>query len=160
MRLAFAAALAVLACLPSPAATQNLEQSGRYLLHYNALPSTRLPDAVARRYAIVRSPTNIVLTVSLQKRDRPGYPSPVPAEVAVTAIDPQGRRQPLQMREIDEGGAVSYLGQARIERGREARLEFEIQARPLDATDSEAPVAPLRARYTQHFFAERRPGQG
>ncbi|MFC4728074.1 DUF4426 domain-containing protein [Coralloluteibacterium thermophilus] len=140
-------ALALLSAAPAVAA-QNLQQSGTYLLHYNAMPSTQLPREVARRYAIVQSPSNVVLTVSLQKRERPGYPTPVPAEVRVTATGDTGRSQTLQMRAIDEAGAVSYLGQARLGEGRQPSLTFDIEARP-HAPDAE----PIRTRYVQQFFA-------
>ncbi|MBS7456412.1 DUF4426 domain-containing protein [Coralloluteibacterium stylophorae] len=139
--------------LPVAATAQQMTATGDYLLHYNALPSSQLPEEIAQRYGLIRSPQTVVLTVSVQKRGQPGAPQPVAADVEVTATDAQGRTQPLRMREVVAGNDVSYLGQARIGDGDGETLTFGIQARPRDGDpDAGQPPAPLRATYRQAFF--------
>src|SRR5690606_41629897 len=68
-------ATALLALAPIHAATAqdamgspNMVESGGYVVHFNAVPTTQIPPAAARSYRITRSPNRALLNIAVQKK--------------------------------------------------------------------------------------------
>lgn len=117
--------------------------SGDVTVHYSAVPTTSLSPEVARQYGITRSSSRALINVAV-RQGRPGVDIALPAQVTVGATNLNGQRQALQMREVKEGGAIYYLGEARVS-GRET-LSFEIEVRIAGRAE------PIRAVFRQEFF--------
>lgn len=144
----FRGALLFILSLPAialalPALAQNQLQSGAYTLHYNALPSTTLSPEVARQYGITRSASRALLNISVQRRDAAGVMRAVPAAVQADATNLSGQRQALRMREVREGDAIYYLGQARVS-GTDT-LDFEVTVTPQEGPE-------MTTKFRQEFF--------
>jgi len=139
--------LASLVVISNPAAAQQSQDFGPYVVHYNALSTNMIPPQVAQGYGIKRSSSRALLNITVLKKvmDNPG--SPTSASVTVTAINLTGQRRDIKIREIREGeGAVYYIGEFPIH-----NLEtynFSIEVVPED--DSE----PLLVKFRQQFYTE------
>ena len=131
--------------LALPAGAQNSVRSGDLVVHYNAVPTTSLTPEVARQYAITRSANRALVNVSI-RRGTPGADQAVPAKVSVAVTNLNGQRTDLRMREVREGEAIYYLGEARIQ-GQET-LDFSLEVTPEGAT------APVKASFRQEFFPQ------
>lgn len=136
-------ALSVLAFTASTFAAAQSVSAGDITVHYSAIPTTTLTPAVASQYGITRSASRALVNIAVRK-GKPGADTAVPSTVTVWVTNLNGQRQSLTMREIKDGGAVYYLGEARIN-GNET-LDFEIEVRP---TGSKTPI---RASFRQEFF--------
>lgn len=121
----------------------NSTRSGEYTVHYNALPSTWLAPEIAQRYGITRSANRALLNVAVVKGPRATEALAVPARIKVAAINPSGQRQALNLRQVRDGGAIYYLGEARIEE--RDTLDFELEVTPEGGT-------PINVRYRQEFW--------
>ncbi len=136
----------------APAQEQAQEQAQRNSIHvgdttvyYNALPTTLLSPEVARQYGITRSSGRALLNVAVL-RDIDGMETAVAATVSAAATNLNGQRQELRLREVREGDAIYYLGEARFQ-DRET-LTFELEIAPAGV------VQPIRTRFQQQFFAQ------
>jgi len=123
--LATAAFAVLFAALPAQAA--RYKQYGDYQIHYNAVPTATLQPEIARRYDIVRSRQRALLTVSVLKKGKP-----VRARVEAEAVNLNDQLRRIAMREIQEGGAVYYIGTFGVD-DRE-KLNFRIQVLPRGET--------------------------
>ncbi|MBB5015916.1 DUF4426 domain-containing protein [Rehaibacterium terrae] len=135
-------ALALLA-FATPLAAGQLT-SGDLTLHYSALPTTSLTAEVARQYGITRSGNRVLLNIALRRAVADADVA-VAADVRASATNSAGQRQEIRLREVREGDAIYYLGEARVNDGE--TLGFEIEARVDDR--------PLQVRFQQQFFAPR-----
>jgi hypothetical protein len=121
---------------------RNSTQSGEFTVHYNAIPTLQLTPEIARRHGITRSANRALLNVSV-RRGKAAESSPVSARISAAATNPAGQRQSLNLREVRDGQALYYLGEARIEPRDE--LDFELEVQPEGS-------APIRARFRQAFW--------
>lgn len=137
-------AVAMLVTLPFAALAQNSVHVGDLTVHYNALPTSDLSADVAKQYGITRSSGRALLNVAVRKGE-PGADQGVPAKISAAATNLNGQRQELNMREVREGDAIYYLGEARV--ADKDTLSFEIEVRT-QGNDS-----PVRASFQQAFFA-------
>jgi hypothetical protein len=119
-------------------------KSGDLTLHYSALPTTHLTADVARQYGITRSGNRALLNIAVRRTIADGDVAVV-AEIRASATNPTGQRQEIRLREVREGDAVYYLGEARI--SDQETLNFEIEARVDERV--------LQARFQQQFFGSR-----
>lgn len=119
--------------------------AGDITVHYNALATSTLAPDVARRYGITRSTSRALLNIAV-RQGVPGNDKAVPATVTATARNLSGQQQNLRMREVREGEAVYYLGEARIE-GNET-LGFTIEVTPTGGGKA------IRASFRQEFFVQ------
>ena len=140
-----AAATLLLAVAPVSAA-ENMLESGDFVIHYNALPTTLLSAEVARGYGITRSANRALLNVSVQRRGDDGSSAATNAVVKAAATNPNGQRQDLRPRRVQEGEAIYYLAEARI--SPQDTLLFELEITP-DGTPQ-----PVRLQFQQEFFPE------
>lgn len=121
---------------------RNSTQSGEFTVHYNAMPTLQLTPEIARRHGITRSANRALLNVSV-RRGKAAESSPVNARISAAATNSAGQRQSLNLREVRDGQALYYLGEARIEPRDE--LVFELEVQPEGS-------APIRVRFHQEFW--------
>jgi hypothetical protein len=103
----------------------------------SVVPTARIGDAVARQYGITPSADTVLLLVGV--RTGPAMAeTALPAQVSATVQDLRGVRQQLELRRIDNGDLVDYVGTADVaapdslrfdvdvvlEDGRRTRLQF------------------------------------
>lgn len=128
MKVALALALAMAAGVTS--AQPHQATRGDLTLRSSTVASGMIDSAAADRHGIEQAPDVGVLNVLLA-RTQAGRLHPIPAEVTAEAWSLSGVRQKIEMREVREGGRVSYLGTYDF-LPREV-IDFRITARPLDA---------------------------
>ncbi|MFY2763059.1 DUF4426 domain-containing protein [Arenimonas sp. MALMAid1274] len=127
-----------------PALAQNSTRAGEYVVHYNALPSTRITPEVARRSGITRSANRALVNIAV-RQGGPGADRAVPAQVKLAVTNLSGQRVGLRAREVREGDAIYYLAEARI--AGQDTLTFELEV-------TVAGAAPIKASFRQEFFVE------
>ena len=140
-RAAFLLALAI-----APVHAQHMVESGEFVVHYNALPTTQLPPEVARSYSITRSPNRALLNISVQRRAADGTPASATAQVQASATNLTGQRRELAVREVRDQGAIYYLSETRV--SNLETLIFDVVVQP------EGAAAPITLRFQQQFFTE------
>lgn len=143
MHLIVAVTLALAAALP--AAGAGFMRTGDLRVHFNALPTTELTPEVARQYGVTRSSNRALVNVSIRRGEQ-GADVAVAAEVTVAATNLAGQRQDVRMREVRDGEALYYLGEARV--AGQDTLTFDLTVRV------EGQAEPLRAIFRQDFFPQ------
>ncbi|ODS62942.1 MAG: hypothetical protein ABS41_07120 [Arenimonas sp. SCN 70-307] len=143
MHLLAAAALALAAALP--AAGSGFMRTGDLRVHFNALPTTELTPEVARQYGVTRSANRALVNVSIRRGEQ-GADEAVAAQVTVSATNLVGQRQDVRMREVRDGDALYYLGEARVT-GQDT-LTFTLEVR------IEGEAQPMTAVFRQEFFPQ------
>ena len=95
--------------MPLAAQAQQFEQVGSYQIHYSAVSTDFLPQAVTDAHGIQRSPALALLNISvLEEVD--GDLRPVNAAVSGSVGEIQGKEAtPLQFRAIREGDTQSQV---------------------------------------------------
>lgn len=136
-------ALAVSA--PAPAAAQNSQAFGDTVVHYNAIPTLALGEAMAKRYAISRSSRSGLLNIAVQKTLADGSSEALAATISGDAVNLTGQRTPITFREIP-GDEVSYIGLFNA-RGPDT-YTFNLSIRPNGSAQD------LNVRFNQNFPAE------
>ncbi len=84
------------------------QRFGDLVVHFNALPTMALGEAMAREYGIARSDRKGLLNVSVQRDGEGGTSTAVAARVQGEATNLMGRKQALSFRAVP-GAEVSYL---------------------------------------------------
>ncbi|GAB2671075.1 DUF4426 domain-containing protein [Arenimonas aestuarii] len=143
MRLKSWIAAALLFALALPASANSM-RVGDLRVYYNALPTTQLTPEVARQYGITRSANRALLNVSV-RRGEPGADVAVPAQVLAVATNLAGQRNGVKMREVRDGEALYYLGEAPINGQDTLTFEIEIIVQG---------QAPMSAVFRQEFFPQ------
>ena len=137
--------LLVALLLALPALADNSTRAGDFTVHHNAVPTTSLTPDVARQYGITRSANRALVNISVRQGE-PGADRAVTAKVTVSATNLAGQRVELRMREVREGDAIYYLGEARTS-GQET-LTFDLSVTP------EGAERPIRTVFRQEFFGQ------
>ena len=107
---------------------ENAREFGDYVVHFNAQVTEMLPPEVARAYGIARSANRAMLNVSVIRK-RPGsLGDPVPAQVEAGASNLTGQLKSIEMREIEEGGAIYYIGEVPV--ANRETLIFDLRVKP------------------------------
>jgi len=122
----FLLTLALALAPATPAQAQHV--FGDYAVHHGTMLTERLDPEVANRYDIRRSDHRALITVSVRERSTDGQSQAVRAEVKVTGVNLSAQRRELTMREADEGDAIYYLTDFRIDPPETVR--FEVRVRP------------------------------
>jgi hypothetical protein len=133
---------ALLVALAQPAATQQSETFGNYEVHYNTLNTNMLSPEIASVYGIQRSGTQAMLNVTVLNRETR---EAVAANVDVIASNLTGQRRDIELRRIDDQGAIYYIGQFRIHD--EETLNFNVSVKP-SGFDGDA----FELTFRQQFF--------
>lgn len=90
------------------------QKFGSLEVHYNALTTNELQPEVARAYKIERSKTRGMVTMSVLQKNKMGVLAPVPAKLTVYATNLTQQLSNIEMRKIQEGHAIYYLGDFRV----------------------------------------------
>lgn len=135
-----------LALFPYKAAAEQFERFGDYVVHYNTINTSFLSAQVAREYGIKRSGYRAMLNIAVQ-RGTDGEPTPVRADMTVLATNLTGQLREVDMRAVEDGEAVYYIGELGIEDGEV--LDFEVRIRP------EGHPQTLTLRFREQFFVRR-----
>lgn len=100
---------------------------GDMRVHYNALPTMALSDAVAKQYGVERDPDTALVLIALREL-RNGEEADADGEVAVQATDLSGARQRIPLRVIDTGEYTDHIGTAAISQRNTYRFDVTITA--------------------------------
>ncbi len=143
MRAAIQSVLVLTLILSTAAAVaQQAVEFDRYEVHYSSLNTNMLSPDVASVYGIQRSGTQAMLNVTVLDRETG---APVVARVSATATNLTGQRREISLRQINDQGAIYYIGQFRIHN--EETLNFV-----LDVIPEGHQGAPLNFSFRQQFF--------
>jgi hypothetical protein len=153
--LLFACVFVMVGCGPRPEGSaapaqpseSSFKEAGVYELHFNAVRSDTVAPDVARAYGIERSKNRVMLNVTVLRKDpdsaaRKG----VEANVSVDARNLNGQMKTMEMRRVNEGDAIYYIGETGIS-GSEI-LVFDIKATPANET------MPITAQLRREFFSD------
>lgn len=138
-----AGALIALSLVPVGARAEQFQQFGEYVVHYNTINTSFLSAQVAREYGIRRSGNRAMLNVAVQKGSN-GPIEPLRATISVVATNLSGQLRHVDMRAVEDGDAVYYIGELPIEDG--DVLDFDVQVQP------EGSAQPLQLRFREQFF--------
>jgi len=97
-------------------------------VHYNAIRTDQLTPEVARAYGIERSPGRVLLNVAMLSKTPGGAAIPVDGTVSASAHNLNGQLKNLEMRRVQDGPAVYFIGEVGIS-GDEI-LVFDIGVEP------------------------------
>jgi hypothetical protein len=117
---------------------------GNFEVHYNAVRTDELTPEIARAYGIERSGNRVLLNVSLLAKAADGRTTPVDGTVTATAYNLNGQLKNLEMRRVQEGSSVYFIGEVGIS-GTEI-LVFDINAQPSGG-------GAYSVRFKREFFA-------
>jgi hypothetical protein len=132
---------------PAQPSEASFKEMGNFELHYNAMRTDRLSQDVARAYGIQRSKNRVLLNITMLRKDADNAPrKPVEAQVSVDAYNLNGQLKDVQVRRINEGEAIYYIGEVAIS-GNEI-LVFDIKATPTGE------ATPLTAKFKREFFVD------
>jgi hypothetical protein len=128
-------------------ATESYKTFGDYVVHFNAVPTTDLPESIAGDYGIIRSNNRILLNVSMLQAEPEGLgTTPVAGIVEASAANLTGQLRNLLTREEREDQAIYYLAETQVVNGE--TLIFTIDATPEGMTE------PFRVRFQKQFFID------
>ncbi|MEO8012404.1 MAG: DUF4426 domain-containing protein [Dokdonella sp.] len=131
--------------LATTARAQNSQTFGDTLVHYNAIPTLALGEAMAKRYAITRSARAGLLNIAVQKTRDDGSTQALAATISGDAVNLTGQRTTIAFREI-AGEEVSYIGV--FDANGPDTYTFNLSIRPNGSTQA------LNVRFNQNFPAE------
>ena len=126
----------------APLQAQQSKQYGKYEVHYNTLNTNMLSPEIASAYGIQRAGTQAMLNITVVDRETR---EAVEADVDVTATNLTGQLRDLELRRINDQGAIYYIGQFRIHD--EEILKFDVDVQP---KGREGP--PFELNFQQQFF--------
>lgn len=98
-------------------------------VHYNAVRTDLLTPDIARAYGIERSPNRVLLNVAMLQKTPGSAAIPVDGTVTVGAHNLNGQLKGLEMRRVQEGPAIYFIGEVGIS-GDEI-LVFNITVQPV-----------------------------
>ena len=124
---------------------EQAERFNGYVAHYNTFNTTLLTPEVARAYGITRSGNLALLNIAVLKTQPEGMDEAVTAQITVKASNLVGQKKPIELMEVQDRGAIYYIGTFRIRD--EERISFEITVQPSGRT-----APPYRFRFNQMFY--------
>lgn len=124
--------LLALVLAPSAAMAEQAAKFGDIEVHYNAMPTSELQPEVAKNYKLERSQTRGLLTVSILKKNQLGVGQPIKAEVTAHVVNQYSQLGNIDLREIQEGPAIYYLGEFRM--SPPDTLKFTLSVKPQGST--------------------------
>lgn len=134
--------------LAGPLAAQQYEQVGDYQIHYSAVNTSFLPEAVAREHGIRRSPAMALLNVSVLEEREDGTTRAVPATVnGRVGVLGDDDGTPLSFRTLRSGDTPSQVAVFRIDDDEAMRFDLEVR--------HDRNAEPARVSFIQRFYIER-----
>lgn len=110
-------------------------------LRATAVPTLQLPERVARGYGIDRAEGSVLLLVALRTGPE-GADRAVAARVEAQAMDLQGRRSAILMRELRTGELLDYIGTIEVAPPETLRFRVDVVAEGR---------APMRLEFAREF---------
>lgn len=135
------ALLLALCIVSAPAGAGGQAEFGDLRVHYSAVPTANLSEAIASQYGIPRSRLSALVLISVLRDG-----NAIAADVRGETRDRRERTESLRFRELDAGGYVSYVALARIESGE--ALTFDLSIRAGDADQRH------RLRFRENFVVD------
>jgi hypothetical protein len=83
-------------------------------VHYNAVRTDQLTPEIARAYGIERSPNRVLLNVAMLQKTPESAAVPVDGAVTVRAHNLNGQLKGMEMRRVQEGPAIYFIGEVGI----------------------------------------------
>ncbi|MDT8437649.1 MAG: DUF4426 domain-containing protein [Wenzhouxiangellaceae bacterium] len=142
MRNAVALAALLTVLFTNPALAQQSVAFGDYEVHYSSMNTSMLSPDVASAYGIQRADTQAMLNITVLDRQSD---APLAAAITASATNLTGQRRDIELRRINDQGAIYYIGQFRIHN--EETLNFRIEVVP-EGHDG----APLELAFRQQYF--------
>ncbi|SDO45801.1 protein of unknown function [Halomonas shengliensis] len=137
-----------LSLLAAAATAQQFEQVDDVQIHYSAVSTSFLPEAVAREHRIQRNPALALLNVSVLEEQADGTTRSVPATVdgRVGEVgDEEG--EPLSFRTLRIGDTPSQVAVFRIRD--DAPMRFDLEVR------HDRNAEPAHVSFIQRFYIDR-----
>ena len=132
--------------LPIASATPASKEFGEYTIHLNAFNSDTLQPNMAKAYNIIRSKNRGLLTLSVVKKSLSENGKPVKATVNAKATNLTGQLKNIEIREINDGGAVYYISEFHV--ADKEILDFTINVTP------DSGNGPYTVEMRQQFFTQ------
>jgi len=126
--------LALLLTAPALSDVEQARETERHVIYYNVLPTSALPEAMARAYNITRSDNRVLLNVTVRTRGEEESKA-VPAEIDAQASNLTRQLKRFQMRKLSEDDAIYYVGDVGVTRGES--LNFVIKVTPEGESQAE-----------------------
>lgn len=142
-------AILMMSSLAQWAHAENFTKVDGYIIHHNALSADSLTPGIAQAYGIQRSKNRGLLTVSVLKdaAEQTGTTgTSVKADIKAHATNLNGQMREITLHEVDESGAIYYVGDFRV--SNEETFNFELEVTP------EGSEHTYKANLTQEFFTE------
>ena len=136
------ALLLMAAATALPAVAQQSREFGDYEVHYSTLNTNMLSPEIASAYGIQRAGTQAMLNITVLNKENS---EPVEAEISASATNLTGQQRTIELRQIDDQGAIYFIGQFRIHN--EESLNFNVEVQP-EGHDGE----PFQLQFRQQFF--------
>ena len=136
--------LALSLFFPFAAQAELSQKFGNIEVHYNARATSELRPEIAKNYKIDRSQNRGLVTISVLKKNNLGVAQPIQAELEVNAVNLNSQLTNVDMREVQESGAIYYLGEYRL--SPPDTLKFTVTVKPRGATASH------KVEFQQKFF--------
>lgn len=100
---------------------------GDLRVHYNALPTLSLNDAVAREYGVARDAGSAMVVIAL-RRVVNGEETGAEGRVSADAYDLQGQRQRIDFSTVKTGGYTDHIGTFTIHARDSYRFEVKVES--------------------------------
>jgi hypothetical protein len=100
---------------------------GDLRVHYNALPTLSLNEAVAREYGVTRDAGSALVVVAL-RRIANGEELGADGEVSAEAYDLQGKRQHIAFSAVRTGDYTDHIGTFAISERDSYRFEVKVES--------------------------------
>lgn len=132
-------------CLAAvPVRAEQVAKFGDIEVHYNAMPTDELVPEVAKRHGLTRSKNRGLLTISVHQRTPLGVSQAMKAEVKTVIPMLTGQSVEVPMREVEEGTAIYYLGEYRVNPPETLRFRVSVTPRGGDK--------PLNVEFSRSFY--------
>ena len=100
---------------------------GNLRVHYNALPTLSLSEAVAKEHGVTRDAKSAMLVVALRENIN-GEELPATGKVTAVAHDLQGNHQPVNFHVVQTGHYSDHVGTFAINARDSYRIEVQVEA--------------------------------
>lgn len=130
----------------SAAMAERSAEFGEYQIHYNALRTDVIEPGIARAYGIIRSKNRALVNVAILRKVMGMATQPVRAKVSVSAVNLNSQLREIDIRELDDNGAIYYIGEIPINNNE--TLKFNLTVTPADETQG------YTTSFEQEFFTE------
>jgi len=131
---------------PFHASAERSKAFGDFQVHYNALTTDLIEPSVARAYGIIRSKHRALVNIAVLRHVMGTPAQPIQAMVKVEAVNMSAQLRSIEMRELNDAGAIYYIGEFPISDN--DHLTFSVEVTP-EGSSTASTVS-----FKQEFFTE------